>query len=161
GGSGGSSSRARSRSRGVSTASWWKPWRRSSAVWPIGSCSTASRCASAVTWPGPCDERPGRVEFPNSSRNEVLTVVQVAQSGQSSDVSPEQLAKIPPIVDLDAHLVEPPDIWEPRLPSKFREAGPHVEYHPNGEIVLQGASYIEAPGTEGPDVVWWNYEGKL
>ena len=27
--------------------------------------------------------------------------------------------------------------------------------------MLQGAGYIEAPGTEGPDVVWWNYEGTM
>jgi predicted TIM-barrel fold metal-dependent hydrolase len=88
-------------------------------------------------------------------------VVQLAHPGVSPDVSPELIAKIPPIVDVDAHLVEPPDIWTPRLPEKFREAGPHVEYHPAGSIVLQGAGYIEAPGTEGPDVVWWNYEGTM
>jgi predicted TIM-barrel fold metal-dependent hydrolase len=88
-------------------------------------------------------------------------LVQLAHPGVSPDVSPELIAKIPPIVDVDAHLVEPPDIWTPRLPVKFREAGPHVEYHPGGSIVLQGASYVEAPGTEGPDVVWWNYEGTM
>ena len=88
-------------------------------------------------------------------------MVQLAHPGVSPDVSPELIAKIPPIVDVDAHLVEPPDIWTPRLPAKFREAGPHVEYHPAGSIVLQGAGYIEAPGTEGPDVVWWNYEGTM
>ena len=88
-------------------------------------------------------------------------MVQLAHPGVSPDVSPELIAKIPPIVDVDAHLVEPPDIWTPRLPEKFREAGPHVEYHPAGSIVLQGAGYIEAPGTEGPDVVWWNYEGTM
>ena len=88
-------------------------------------------------------------------------MVQLAHPGVSPDVSPELIAKIPPIVDVDAHLVEPPDIWTPRLPAKFREAGPHVEYHPGGSIVLQGAGYIEAPGTEGPDVVWWNYEGTM
>ena len=77
------------------------------------------------------------------------------------DVAPELVAKIPRIVDLGAHLVEPPDIWTPRLPAKYREVGPHVEYHPNGDIVLDGAAYKEAPGTEGPDVAWWRYEDTL
>jgi predicted TIM-barrel fold metal-dependent hydrolase len=88
---------------------------------------------------------------------EVPIVVQLVER----DVAPELVAKIPRIVDLDAHLVEPPDIWTPRLPEKYRDVGPRVEYHPNGEIKLDGAMYKEAPGTEGPDVVWWAYEDTL
>ena len=32
-------------------------------------------------------------------------------SGVKPDVTDEQLAKIPRLVDLDAHLVEPADLW--------------------------------------------------
>jgi predicted TIM-barrel fold metal-dependent hydrolase len=74
------------------------------------------------------------------------------------DVLPEQLARIPRIVDVDAHIVEPPHIWSSRLPAKYRDIGPHVEYHPFGTPKLDGARYIEAPGTEGRDVAWWMYE---
>ena len=77
---------------------------------------------------------------------------------EERDVAPEQVAKIPRIVDVDAHLVEPPGIWADRLPAKYRDVGPRVEYHPGGEIILDGAVYKEAPGTEGPDVAWWHYE---
>ncbi len=66
--------------------------------------------------------------------------------------------RIPALVDVDAHIVEPPDVWSSRLPAKYREIGPHVEYHPTGTPKLAGGTYIEEPGTEGPDVAWWCYE---
>ena len=36
--------------------------------------------------------------------------------------------------------------------------GPHIEYMPGGVPKLEGASYVEAPGTDGPPVAWWCYE---
>jgi predicted TIM-barrel fold metal-dependent hydrolase len=74
------------------------------------------------------------------------------------DIDQELLARIPPIVDLDAHLVEPEDVWTSRLPARYRAIGPHVEYLPGGTPTLDGGSYVEAPGTEGPPVAWWFYE---
>jgi predicted TIM-barrel fold metal-dependent hydrolase len=74
------------------------------------------------------------------------------------EVSEELVSRIPPIVDLDAHLVEPEDVWTSRLPARYRDVGPHVEYLPGGTPVLDGGAYIEAPGTEGPPVAWWFYE---
>ena len=79
-------------------------------------------------------------------------------SGIRPDVSDEVVARIPPIVDLDAHLVEPEDVWTARLPAKYREIGPHVEYLPGGNAILDGGGYIEEPGTEGPLAAWWFYE---
>src|SRR6187455_701740 len=66
--------------------------------------------------------------------------------------------RIPPLVDVDAHVVEPADVWSSRLPAKYRDIGPHIEYHPAGRPVLAGGTYIEEPGTSGPDVAWWFYE---
>jgi len=68
------------------------------------------------------------------------------------------LDRIPPIVDVDAHVVEPPDVWSSRLPAKYRDIGPHIEYLPPGQPILDGGGYIEAPGTEGDPVAWWIYE---
>jgi len=65
---------------------------------------------------------------------------------------------IPWIVSLDDHVVEPPGVWVDRLPAKYKEVGPHIVYAPAGTPVLDGGGYIEAPGTEGPDVAWWFYE---
>ena len=70
------------------------------------------------------------------------------------------LAKIPLLVDLDAHVVEPPDVWSSRLPARYREEGPRIVHAPAGEVRLVGSSYVEAPGTEGRDVAWWCYEGR-
>ena len=59
------------------------------------------------------------------------------------------MTDIPWIVSVDDHVVEPPDLWSSRLPAKYRDVGPHIEYHPPGTPILDGGSYIEAPGTEG------------
>jgi predicted TIM-barrel fold metal-dependent hydrolase len=67
-------------------------------------------------------------------------------------------AEIPLVVDVDAHVVEPADLWSSRLPAKYREIGPHIRYLPAGKPRLDGGSYIEEPGTEGPDCAWWFYE---
>jgi predicted TIM-barrel fold metal-dependent hydrolase len=82
----------------------------------------------------------------------------VTASGIKPDVTDEQLARIPALVDLDAHIVEPPDLWSSRLPAKYRDVGPRVEYLPMGEPRLDGGSYIEEPGTEGKPIAWWLYE---
>jgi predicted TIM-barrel fold metal-dependent hydrolase len=64
------------------------------------------------------------------------------------------------IVDVDAHVVEPADLWSSRLPAKYSDVGPRIKYLPGGEVKLDGSMYIEAPGTEGPDVAWWFYEDR-
>jgi hypothetical protein len=68
------------------------------------------------------------------------------------------IATIPPLVDVDAHVVEPPDVWASRLPAKYRDVGPRIELLPAGRPKLVGSSYVEVPGTDGPLVAWWRYE---
>jgi predicted TIM-barrel fold metal-dependent hydrolase len=70
----------------------------------------------------------------------------------------DRLEKIPPLVDVDAHVVESPDIWSSRLPSRYRDQGPRLVQAPAGEIQLIEGKYVERPGTDGPDVAWWHYE---
>jgi predicted TIM-barrel fold metal-dependent hydrolase len=82
-------------------------------------------------------------------------MTQLVEPASSADVS-----RIPAIVDVDAHVVEPPDVWSSRLPAKYRDVGPRIVYAPQGEVKLVGSSYIEAPGTEGPDIAWWLYEDR-
>jgi predicted TIM-barrel fold metal-dependent hydrolase len=77
------------------------------------------------------------------------------------EVPDEVLARIPPIVDLDSHVVEPADVWSSRLPARYRDVGPRIEYHPAGELALDGGSYIERPGTDGPLAAWWFYEDHM
>jgi predicted TIM-barrel fold metal-dependent hydrolase len=87
---------------------------------------------------------------------EVAVVEQLAER----PVDDPLVARIPPLVDLDAHIVEPPDLWSARLPARYREIGPRIVHAPAGDVKLVGSSYIEAPGTDGPDVAWWFYEDK-
>ena len=65
----------------------------------------------------------------------------------------------PWVISVDDHLVEPPDVWSSRLPEKYREIGPRIVYAPvDATPILDGAGYIERPGTEGTPVAWWFYE---
>ncbi len=65
--------------------------------------------------------------------------------------APEQSeARIPPIVDVDAHVVEPPGVWSTASPRSTATSGPRIEHLPAGTPNLAGGSYIEQPGTEGP-----------
>jgi predicted TIM-barrel fold metal-dependent hydrolase len=85
-------------------------------------------------------------------------VVDVAAPATTRAIDPDLVAKIPPIVDLDAHVVEPPGVWIDRLPDRYKAVGPHIEYMPAGIPKLSGSTYVEEPGTDGPNVSWWCYE---
>jgi hypothetical protein len=83
----------------------------------------------------------------------------MTEQGVGQDVIGERRAKIPPIVDTDSHVVEPPRVWSDRLPCRLRDAGPRIEYAPAGAVKLVDGKYVETPGTEGPDAAWWVFEG--
>jgi len=36
------------------------------------------------------------------------------------------MREIPRIISVDDHVIEPPHVWQARLPAKFRENGPRV-----------------------------------
>ena len=39
-----------------------------------------------------------------------------------------------PILDADAHVNEPPDLWLERLPAKWRDRAPRVEHSEKGDL---------------------------
>ena len=59
-------------------------------------------------------------------------------SQYATDVPSELIERIPPIVDVDAHVVEPADVWTSRLPLRYRDIGPRIEYLPPGKPKLDG-----------------------
>ncbi|HTK64051.1 MAG TPA: amidohydrolase family protein [Pseudonocardia sp.] len=68
---------------------------------------------------------------------------------------------IPRLISVDDHVVEPRDVWSSRLPAKYADAGPRVEYLPKGIAELAGGEWLEVPG-DGPELAaWWRYEDKL
>ena len=71
-------------------------------------------------------------------------------------VSDEVVARIPPIVDLDAHVVEPAGTVVHRLPARYREAGParRATCRPAPRS-SSGPLYGSNPGPTVPPVAWW------
>ena len=70
--------------------------------------------------------------------------------------------KIPMIISVDDHLVEPPHLWQTWLPNKFKEKGPRVERHRLGEMLWVGGSKMYEYELDAPDAPWcdiWFYEG--
>lgn len=68
------------------------------------------------------------------------------------------MSEMPRIISMDDHLIEPPHLWQSRLPAKYRDEGPRVVVAPRGDFTLDGANYVEKPG-DGPDMAaWWYYE---
>jgi len=41
-----------------------------------------------------------------------------------------------PIIDADAHVQEPPDLWQSRVPAKWKERAPRVEHTEHGDFWL-------------------------
>jgi predicted TIM-barrel fold metal-dependent hydrolase len=63
---------------------------------------------------------------------------------------------IPPVISVDDHVVEPPDLWQRRLPARLRDAGPKVVRVP----WEHGAGYRQPwrVASSGPEVDCWVVE---
>src|SRR5487761_2721511 len=68
--------------------------------------------------------------------------------------------EFPKIISVDDHVVEPANLWQDRLPAKYREAGPKVVLAPPGDVEFIGGKLTVGMGEPGsaPDVAWWMYE---
>jgi predicted TIM-barrel fold metal-dependent hydrolase len=52
----------------------------------------------------------------------------VSTVGRDLAAASEQALRETPIVDCDSHIIEPPDLWTSRLPSRFAEQAPRVQW---------------------------------
>src|SRR5580658_6186031 len=68
------------------------------------------------------------------------------------------MAELPRIVSVDDHVVEPADVWQERLPAKYKDVGPRIVRAPMGEITFIGGKLTVKPGSEGAPTDWWYYE---
>ena len=57
---------------------------------------------------------------------------------------------IPPIVSVDDHLIEPPGIWQDRLPAKYQDVAPRLETHPADAFSKMNGAYVANPSPTGP-----------
>jgi predicted TIM-barrel fold metal-dependent hydrolase len=60
---------------------------------------------------------------------------------------------IPPIISVDDHVIEPPDLWERWLPSKWRDLGPKVIRAPWQPIPSGRNTFSRAES--GPETDFW------
>ena len=66
--------------------------------------------------------------------------------------------EIPGIISVDDHVVEPPGIWQDRLPARYRDVGPEGRAPADGRRPGRERPLRRAPGHRGPAVAWWRYE---
>jgi predicted TIM-barrel fold metal-dependent hydrolase len=72
---------------------------------------------------------------------------------------------VPPIISVDDHIVEPPDLWQRWLPARYRAEGPRVVEGPyemvpdtlNPRAFRSGWTAFRV-AIDGPRTDWWVYE---
>ena len=67
--------------------------------------------------------------------------------------------EIPKIISVDDHVVEPPEMWSSRLPSKYQDVGPRIIRERGSIIPGTGDPWHPSPDGEWADV--WYYEDKM
>jgi predicted TIM-barrel fold metal-dependent hydrolase len=72
------------------------------------------------------------------------------------------MTELPKIISVDDHVVEPPHLWQDRLPQRMREQGPRIERARWGDIALgAGASYKQEKTDDGRWGDYWVYEDRM
>jgi predicted TIM-barrel fold metal-dependent hydrolase len=66
---------------------------------------------------------------------------------------------IPRIVSVDDHVIEPANVWQDRLPEKYRDVGPRV-IQERGNMSFVGGNFSYEPDPDGQLGDWWVYEDK-
>jgi predicted TIM-barrel fold metal-dependent hydrolase len=65
----------------------------------------------------------------------------------------------PKVISVDDHVIEPATVWQDRLPSRYRDAGPRV-IQMRGHMNYVGGVFSYEPADDGPNCDWWVYEDK-
>lgn len=68
-----------------------------------------------------------------------------------------------PIISADDHVIEPPNLWQDRLPKALIERGPKVLSHPRDAVIFdqQTRAWELLPGgTEAP-AAFWSFDGLI
>jgi predicted TIM-barrel fold metal-dependent hydrolase len=72
------------------------------------------------------------------------------------------MTEIPRIISVDDHVVEPPDLWQSRLPARYRDRGPRIERKKISFAADVGRGGAGSTGwAEDPDGEWsdvWYYD---
>ncbi len=69
------------------------------------------------------------------------------------------MAEVPRIVSVDDHVIEPANVWQDRLPAKYKDVGPRV-IQEAGNMNFVGGNFTYEPDPDGQLCDWWIYEDK-
>ena len=69
------------------------------------------------------------------------------------------MAEVPRIVSVDDHVIEPANVWQDRLPAKYKDVGPRV-IQEAGNMSFVGGNFSYEPDPDGQLCDWWVYEDK-
>jgi predicted TIM-barrel fold metal-dependent hydrolase len=68
------------------------------------------------------------------------------------------LSNFPKIISVDDHVIEPANLWQDRLPERYKDEGPRIVIAPEGEMAYVDGTWVETPGTGDRMAAWWHYE---
>ena len=63
----------------------------------------------------------------------------------------------PRIISVDDHIMEPPNVWQDRLPAKFKEVGPRMVRLKIAEMKFVGGVFSYREANEGEDGTWCDW----
>ncbi len=63
----------------------------------------------------------------------------------------------PRIISVDDHIMEPPNVWQDRLPEKFKEVGPRMIRLKIAEMNFVGGVFSYREANEGEDGTWCDW----
>jgi predicted TIM-barrel fold metal-dependent hydrolase len=71
----------------------------------------------------------------------------------------ELVSELPKIISVDDHVIEPPRVWQDRLPQKYREIGPRIERKRVENLQFNGTTYtFDLVDEGGVEADFWVYE---
>ena len=67
------------------------------------------------------------------------------------------MAEFPKFISVDDHVIEPPNVWQDRLPQRFKERGP-TSFQQRGTMNFIGGVFSFEPDEKGEIGDWWRFE---
>ncbi|HOT80940.1 MAG TPA: amidohydrolase family protein, partial [Microthrixaceae bacterium] len=69
------------------------------------------------------------------------------------------MENFPKLISVDDHVIEHANVWQDRLPAKYRDVGPRVVQE-RGHMQFVGGVFSYEPADDGDLCDWWLYEDK-
>ena len=65
--------------------------------------------------------------------------------------------QIPRIISVDDHVIEPPNVWQDRLPEKFKAVGPRIERRKVKNMKFVGGIFSYDTAADNEDGLWCDW----